>query len=86
MHSASLSKSCVLLATTSVAVGAVGFYLYRKRKSTPPAQWEEVGTVTELYMYPLKSGKRIPVKRAECTKRGLRQTAEDGKIYQLRDR
>lgn len=87
-YSLIIPKSYVLIATTSVAIlSALGIYLYqRKRKWKPPQQWEAVGKVTDLYIYPLKSGRRIVVKKAECTQVGFKQTADDEKVYQLRDR
>lgn len=84
-----IPKTYILFATTSIAlVSALGVYLYQtKRKSKkPPEKWEAVGEVTELYIYPLKSGRRVAVKKAECTQAGFKQTAEDEKVYQLRDR
>ncbi|XP_060530858.1 mitochondrial amidoxime-reducing component 1-like [Cylas formicarius] len=66
---------------------ALGVYLYRsKKKEIVPWRWREVGKLTKLNLYPLKSGHRIELSHAECTEFGLRQTPEDGKLHQLRDR
>lgn len=84
-----ISKSYVLLATTSIAlVSAVGIYLYQtKRKSKkPPEKWEAVGKVTELYIYPLKSGRRLAVNDVECMQAGFKQTKVDEETYRIRDR
>lgn len=72
---------------TLVAVlGAYCYQRYKRSKNQPPTQWEPVGNVTELGIYPLKSGKRIPVRRAQVTKYGLKQTIQDETAYQMRDR
>lgn len=84
-----IPKTYVLLATTSIAlVSALGVYLYQTRRKSkkPPEKWEAVGKVTELYIYPLKSGRRIAVNKAECIQTGFKQTKEDEKAYQMRDR
>lgn len=61
--------------------------MYQKWKANqPPKEWEHIGTVRQLYIYPLKSGKRIPMKTVECTKYGSRQTPTTNRVYQLRDR
>lgn len=78
-----------MLATTSIAlVSALGLYLYQTRRKSkkPPEKWEAVGEVTELYIYPLKSGRRVAANKAECTQAGFKQSKEDEKVYQLRDR
>lgn len=81
-----LSRFHVLLAAISIG-SAVGFYLYQKKKrGKPPQKWEQVGEVTELCVYPLKSGKRIALKRAEFTSYGIKQRKDDSKFYQLQDR
>lgn len=81
-------KPYVLFATTSIAVAsAVILYFYqRRRRLNPPEKWEQVGKVTELYIYPLKSGRRIPVKTADCAKYSFKLAKADNKLYQLRDR
>ncbi|KAJ8919366.1 hypothetical protein NQ315_016459 [Exocentrus adspersus] len=73
------------IATAIVAV--VGAYIYQKKKrDMMPWTWEEVGTLKKLHLYPLKSGHRLELSQAECTEVGLRQTKDDEKVYQLRDR
>lgn len=81
-------KNYILFASTSIAILSVlGLYFYqRTKKFKPPAKWQEIGKVTELFIYPLKSGRRVPVKKAECTKFGFKQTEIDEKTYQMRDR
>lgn len=77
------------LALVSLAslVAALGAYLYqKKKKDIIPWSWEEVGKLTKLNLFPLKSGHRIELTKAECTEFGLRKTKEDDTIFQLRDR
>lgn len=81
-----LKLTAVSLASVLAALGA---YFYRNRKKDIliiPWQWEEVGKLTKLNLYPLKSGHRIELNQAEATEFGLRQTKEDEDIFQLRDR
>ncbi|KAJ8933172.1 hypothetical protein NQ318_011913 [Aromia moschata] len=74
-------------ASVATVVAAIGAYLYqKKKKEILPWTWEEVGTLKRLNLYPLKSGHRLELMKAECTEFGLKQTAEDEKVYQLRDR
>lgn len=80
-----ISKSAYLASLVAVAVASA--FIYQKRKKDRiPSKWEQVGTVKRLNIYPLKSGHRIELQKAECTEFGLKQTAEDEKVLQLRDR
>ncbi|XP_053637420.1 mitochondrial amidoxime reducing component 2 [Cherax quadricarinatus] len=56
-----------------VSVGAVAAWWAWRRYSSPqiPSNWEEVGEVCELTIYPLKSGRGINVNRADATIYGL---------------
>ncbi|EFA02140.1 mitochondrial amidoxime reducing component 2 [Tribolium castaneum] len=77
----------VLFTSLVTAVTVVGSYLYQKWKQVKiPSNWERIGSVKKLHLYPLKSGHRVELQRAEVTEVGLRQTKEDEKIFQLRDR
>ncbi|XP_076252650.1 mitochondrial amidoxime reducing component 2-like isoform X2 [Rhynchophorus ferrugineus] len=70
-------------------LAALGVYFYRNKKKEIliiPWRWEEVGKLTRLNLYPLKSGHRIELNQAEATEFGLRQTKEDETVFQLRDR
>ncbi|KAL1509050.1 hypothetical protein ABEB36_003851 [Hypothenemus hampei] len=77
----------ITLVSLASFVAAFGAYLYqKKKKEIIPWSWEEVGHLTKLNLFPLKSGHRIELKKAQCTEFGLRQTEDDESIYQLRDR
>jgi uncharacterized protein YcbX len=77
----------VLVTTVVTAVTVVGALVYKKWKQIKfPSKWEKVGTVKKLHLYPLKSGHRVELQRAEVTDVGLRQTKDDDSVFQLRDR
>ncbi|KAJ8961037.1 hypothetical protein NQ317_010387 [Molorchus minor] len=87
MHLKWVSVVLHFFASLATVVAVVGAYLFqKKRKEILPWTWEEIGTLKKLNLYPLKSGHRLELDKAECTDVGLRQTEEDEKIYQLRDR
>ncbi|CAH1957266.1 unnamed protein product [Acanthoscelides obtectus] len=71
-------------ATAATILGALIYW--RKRKEIIPWTWEEVGSLKEIDLYPLKSGHRIELNRADVTELGLRQAPEDQKGLLLRDR
>ena len=50
------------------AVGAITVTYYLKKKAK---NWRKVGTVTELYLHPVKSMRGHLVKSLTCTKKGL---------------
>ncbi|XP_042873330.1 mitochondrial amidoxime reducing component 2-like [Penaeus japonicus] len=60
-----------------VGVGALlAWWAYRRSTANQlPTRWEEVGVVSRLNVYPLKSGRPVSVAEAEATERGL---ATDG--------
>ncbi|KAF2899114.1 hypothetical protein ILUMI_07068 [Ignelater luminosus] len=74
-----------IVATTAIgAVTILGMYLYRKpKRNSIPTEWKAVGKVKGLYMYPLKSGRRVELKTAHCTGYGIQLKTENG--YPLRD-
>nr|XP_034492072.1 mitochondrial amidoxime-reducing component 1 isoform X2 [Marmota flaviventris] len=63
-----LSVAALGLATM-VALGAVAWRRVRPRKRRP---LQQVGTVAQLWIYPIKSCKGMSVSDAECTAMGLR--------------
>ncbi|KAK5644068.1 hypothetical protein RI129_007913 [Pyrocoelia pectoralis] len=67
-----------------VMVTAFGYYLYRRARNRMPQKWDPIGTVTEMYMYPLKSGRRIEIQKAKCTGKGFQST--DPNLAHFRDR
>lgn len=75
------------LAAIAATLTIVGAYLYHKNKRQfMPKTWEEVGFIEKLNLYPLKSGHKLELRKAECTTFGLKQTEECEKVYQLRDK
>lgn len=57
------------LGAAAVTLGAVAWHRARSRR---PRRLQQVGTVAQLCIYPLKSCKGVPVNEAECTTLGLR--------------
>lgn len=56
-----------------VGVGAlVAWWAWRRSTANQlPTKWEEVGVVSKLNVYPLKSGRPVSVSEADATERGL---------------
>ncbi|XP_025836734.1 mitochondrial amidoxime reducing component 2-like isoform X2 [Agrilus planipennis] len=78
------------LALSSAFTGAIllAFYIFKSRVLNIPwyKEWKYVGKVSDLYMYPLKSGRFLKLKRARCTTFGLKQFEEDERAFQMLDR
>jgi len=53
-------------------------------KNKVPTKWRRVGEVSEMTIYPLKSGKGVDLKKAHCTELGLRGISD--KTTELLDR
>uniref|UniRef100_A0A1Y1KBW2 MOSC domain-containing protein n=3 Tax=Photinus pyralis TaxID=7054 RepID=A0A1Y1KBW2_PHOPY len=63
-----INKSIVSAITLiGSAVGVVCYFYRRSRKIC----WKPIGTVGDLLIYPLKSGRRVSIKSAFCTQFGL---------------
>ncbi|KAJ8951531.1 hypothetical protein NQ317_006493 [Molorchus minor] len=45
--------------------------MLRLRKNSIPTEWRPVGKVAKICIFPFKSGRRIEVEQAECSKQGL---------------
>ncbi|XP_025836738.1 mitochondrial amidoxime reducing component 2-like isoform X6 [Agrilus planipennis] len=77
------------LALSSAFTGAIllAFYIFKSRVLNIPwyKEWKYVGKVSDLYMYPLKSGRFLKLKRARCTTFGLKQFEEDERAFQMLD-
>ncbi|KAF5301664.1 hypothetical protein FQA39_LY19093 [Lamprigera yunnana] len=73
---------------TGAIVGAAtifGYYNYKKYvQNKIPTRWEPIGHVAELYIYPLKSGRRLGIKSAKVTEYGLQ--SEEPELCNFRDR
>lgn len=81
------------VATSVVALtGLLGaVWMYQRHRNTqkdnkPPAEWREVATIQKIHLYPLKSGRRVELQSAECTKFGLKHNSRYEKALQLYDR
>ncbi|XP_074025964.1 mitochondrial amidoxime-reducing component 1 [Leptinotarsa decemlineata] len=77
----------VLVASLTTVVTVLGSYIYRRFKRPKiPKEWRPVAKVKKLYIYPMKSGRRLVVNRAECSKEGLMESEKFDKSFRLRDR
>ena len=63
-----------------VAVGGYALWLRMKRNT-----WKQIGTVSDIYIYPIKSGKYLSLQEAMATTMGLMQIRNDDH-FPLRDR
>jgi len=65
------------IAVASVTA-AIGWYLRNRTEERPPTEWLEVGSVEQLFVYPLKSGAPLPCNEFKCTDYGpILGTARD---------
>ena len=63
-----LEQSCYGLVIVLAVYVAILLARIRNKKG----HRREVGVVSEMYLYPVKSCKGIPIASGECTSRGLR--------------
>lgn len=82
----SLGSGFTFLAGLTTVLSIVAAYLYQKKREIIPKKWDEIGVVKKINLYPLRSGHKVELQRAECTNFGMKQTEEDEKVFQLRDR
>lgn len=60
---------------TAGAIGGVycAYHIYKEyQKPKLPTEWKEVGTLKDIYVYPIKSCGPIMLNKAECTILGLK--------------
>nr|XP_012591022.1 mitochondrial amidoxime-reducing component 1 [Microcebus murinus] len=69
---AQLGPGWLGVAALGLAVGALGAVAWRRSRPRRPGRLQPVGTVAQLWIYPVKSCKGVPVSTAECTAMGLR--------------
>ncbi|XP_057583588.1 mitochondrial amidoxime reducing component 2 [Hippopotamus amphibius kiboko] len=60
------------VAALGLAAGALGAVAWRRARPGRRRRLQQVGTVAELWIYPVKSCKGVSVNAAECTALGLR--------------
>lgn len=80
----------VILLSTITAV-LVGGYVIWKQKSKKkrsyqlpvPRRWRQVGEISKINVYPLKSGKYQSLNIASCTKVGIKEKDTPGKLSLL---
>lgn len=66
-------------ATAAVAAAGVlggaycAYRIYQEAQKTRlPDQWTQVGTLKDVYVYPVKSCRGVPLEKVECTFIGLK--------------
>lgn len=72
------------VATISLIAGII-YYRKRRKAQSVPTKWLPVASVSELLLYPLKSGYRVDLQEAECTMFGFKQIT-DKAVFKLQDR
>lgn len=64
--------ACLGVAALGLAAVALGTVVWRRARPGRRRRLQQVGTVSQLWIYPIKSCKGVPVSEAECTAMGLR--------------
>ena len=72
------------VATVLLTVAVAWWHQKLQAKNKVPTKWRCVGEVSEMTIYPLKSGKGVVLKEAHCTELGLRAISD--KTTELLDR
>lgn len=67
-HNSHQIASFATVATIATLIGA--YLYYRKKVPNIPKKWTPVTKVTQLFVYPLKSGRRREVQSMYCTDLG----------------
>ncbi|XP_063831438.1 mitochondrial amidoxime-reducing component 1-like [Ostrinia nubilalis] len=62
----------------ATAVGVIGgaycaYRLYQQSQHRIPEQWTQVGTLKDIYVYPVKSCQPVKIEQVECTIIGLKK-------------
>lgn len=72
----------------AIAISGIIYWLQQRKKEAEkvPTEWKPVGTVSRLFIYPLKSGKALEVKEADCTSFGLKEVTNGPEKFSLLDR
>ncbi|XP_075212159.1 mitochondrial amidoxime-reducing component 1-like [Lycorma delicatula] len=85
-HNAAIATGISIAIATTVV--AISYWLQQKKRNRIPTEWKPIGKVEQLFVYPLKSGKAIELKTAECTELGLKEILSDEEKgrFTLRDR
>jgi len=71
----------------TVVLTLLGALIFKKiRKQRIPTEWRRIGTLKEVYFYPLKSAKGIKRDQLFCTTKGFTESDKSDKTIELRDR
>ena len=72
------------MAAVLLSVAVAWWHQRVQGKNKVPTKWRRVGEVSEMTIYPLKSGRGVDLKEAYCTELGLRAISD--KTTELLDR
>ncbi|PSN39534.1 hypothetical protein C0J52_12382 [Blattella germanica] len=79
------NDSLLLWGATAVVITVIiGMWQHRRKRNSIPTKWREVGTLSDMQMYPIKSGTAMVLKEALCTQYGLQTMGDVSPV--LRDR
>ncbi|XP_068618837.1 mitochondrial amidoxime reducing component 2 [Battus philenor] len=73
-----MSEKAPYVSATVAAIGALGaaYYAYNvyqeSKKPKLPEQWKQIGTLKDIYVYPIKSCGPVLLNKAECSILGLK--------------
>ena len=82
-----IKTQAIVFGALGAALAGVGGYLMWQKMSGKkyPTRWKQIGTLGEMYIYPIKSGKYLKLKEALCGSLGLLQISDE-EYLPLRDR
>jgi len=66
------ATSVTAVAGITLIAGLVTYFVYKRSQNKPPTTWKLAGKVDKINIFPLKSGKKLAVQSAKCTKIGFR--------------
>ncbi|XP_014248552.1 mitochondrial amidoxime reducing component 2-like [Cimex lectularius] len=80
-----ISLALTVLVSTSISALVVYKWVKSRLVERPKGDWKRIGTISNLYIYPMKSSRYKLLSEAETTEKGLREIRNDG-FLSLRDR
>lgn len=60
------------IGASALAASTAAYYKYRNKKlQTPPSKWKNIGTIEDIYIFPIKSCAPIKLDAAHCDNLGI---------------
>ncbi|XP_050300007.1 mitochondrial amidoxime reducing component 2-like [Anthonomus grandis grandis] len=79
--------SQVAIGVGTIAITIIsGLILKKMLREKVPQEWQQIGTITKLYIYPLKSAKGIEYDTLVVTEKGVTEPKKNDSSLTLRDR